>query len=403
MLLKRDEMYRSVIQREIDEELSFLNERPSLHTAIMNRIEGEKTVKRKTSMTLVLAAMLVLLLGSMAAAAGLGLFGQLRASKVDEMSYARLGLLEDAAVTVGETRRIIVPTRDSDAQPETTREQVLRDQQGRIYELTIDQVYCDGRKLYYAYTMRMLGESVTLYDGEATGFGEWDMAYPGERVADVFDTYRGEAENRCVAEWLNGRERGYAVCHHASVGDGAELPDGEYLNPIDSGSEQVDANTMTAYYEVELPEDYAAGETIEFVLTILTSDTVYAQDENGVYSSSVMDRANLVDVSVIAPVTGSAKALTGEGTADEYPATAKVYVSDIDLSGSVRIEAPQEYIPEGYTLVADGETYANIDPWMTYEDGAHVLNLRFDLPPTMEHIVLMPLDPAYAHEAIELK
>ena len=120
--MKRDELYRSVIRNAIDEELSFLDERPSLHNAIMSKIEGEKKVKRRTSMTFVMAAMLVLLLGSMAVAAGFGLFGQLRAQKVDEMSYERLGLLEDAAVVMGETRRVVVPVRDKAAKPETVHE-----------------------------------------------------------------------------------------------------------------------------------------------------------------------------------------------------------------------------------------------------------------------------------------
>ena len=175
------------------------------------------------------------------------------------------------------------------------------------------------------------------------------------------------------------------------------------MTPIDSGSEQVDANTMTAYYEVALPEGYVAGETVEFVLTVITSDTVYAQDESGAYSTTVMDRNNLVEVKVSAPVTGSTSMLLGEGTADGYAVKAELHVSDVDLSGNVRIEAPQEYHPEGYTLLADGVTYRNIDEWWKYDGQAHVLNLRFDLLETMGSLVLMPLDPAYAHEAITLK
>ena len=401
--MKRDELYRSVIRNAIDEELSFLDERPSLHNAIMSKIEGEKKVKRRTSMTFVMAAVLVLLLGSMAVAAGFGLFGQLRAQKVDEMSYERLGLLEDAAVVMGETRRIVVPAREETAKPETVYDQVLLSQQGREYELTLDQVYCDGRKLYYSYTLKTMDERVSLYEGEATGFEGWDEAYDGERFADVFDTYLGEEENRRVADWLDRHQSGYAVRHNAFVGDGADLPDGTYLTPIDSGSEQVDANTMTAYYEVALPEGYEASETVEFVLTVITSDTVYAQDESGAYSTTVMDRNNLVEVKVSAPVTGSTSALLGEGTADGYAAKAELHVSDIDLSGSVRIEAPEDYHPEGYMLLADGVEYRNLDPWFAYDGQAHVVNLRFDLPETMGSLVLMPLDPAYAHEAITLK
>ena len=354
-------------------------------------------------MTFVMAAMLVLLLGSMAVAAGFGLFGQLRAQKVDEMSYERLGLLEDAAVVMGETRRIVVPTRNETEKPETVYDQVLLSQQGREYELTLDQVYCDGRKLYYSYTLKTMGERVSLYEGEATGFEGWDEAYDGERFADVFNTYLGEEEDQRVADWLDSHESGYAVRHNAAVGDGADLPDGTYLTPVDSGSEQVDANTMTAYYEVALPEGYVAGETVEFVLTVMTSDTVYAQDETGTYCATVLDRNNLVEVKVSAPVTGSTSVLLGEGTADGYAAKAELHVSDVDLSGSVRIEAPQEYHPEGYTLLADGVTYRNIDEWWQFDGQAHVLNLRFDLPETMSSLVLMPFDPAYTHEAITLK
>ena len=401
--MKRDELYRSVIRNAIDEELSFLDERPSLHNAIMSKIEGEKKVKRRTSMTFVMAAMLVLLLGSMAVAAGFGLFGQLRAQKVDEMSYERLGLLEDAAVVMGETRRIVVPVREETAKPETARDQVLLSQQGREYELTVDQVYCDGRKLYYAYTFKTMGERVSLYDGEATGFERWNEAYKGERFADAFGLYLGEEENQRVADWLDSRESGYAVRHNAFVGDGAELPDGTNMTPIDSGNEQVDANTMTAYYEVALPEGYEAGKTVEFVLTVITSDTVYAQDESGAYSTTVMDRNNLVEVKVSAPVTGSTSLLLGDGTADGYTVRAELHVSDVDLSGSVRIEAPEDYHPEGYTLLADGVEYWNIDEWKTYEDECHVINMRFDLPASMNEVTLMPLDPAYANEAIILK
>ena len=401
--MKRDELYRSVIRNAIDEELSFLDERPSLHNAIMSKIEGEKKVKRRTSMTFVMAAMLVLLLGSMAVAAGFGLFGQLRAQKVDEMSYELLGLLEDAAVVMGETRRVVVPVRDKAAKPETVHDQVLLSQQGREYELTVDQVYCDGRKLYYAYTLKTMGEPISLYEGEATGFEGWDEAYDGERFADVFDLYLGEEENQRVADWLDSRESGYAVRHNAFVGDGADLPDGTYMMPIDSGSEQVDANTMTAYYEVALPEGYEASETVEFVLPVITSDTVYAQDESGAYSTTVMDRNNLVEVKVSALVTGSTSVLTGEGTADGYAAKAELHVSDVDLSGSVCIEAPEDYYPEGYTLLADDVPYRNIDEWWQFDGQAHVLNLRFDLPETMSSLVLMPLDPAYEHEAITLK
>ena len=173
------------------------------------------------------------------------------------------------------------------------------------------------------------------------------------------------------------------------MGDGAELADGTYLNPIDSGMECPDERTTVAYYEVGLPEGYAPGETVEFVLTVFSP----AQGEGP------MER---ISVPVTLPVT-SARAITGEGTADGYAAKAELYISDVDISGSVRIEAPEDYVPEGYVLEADGVTYPNIGGGFRYADGVHEVMLRFDLPQSMETMTLVPEDRAYAHEAVELK
>lgn len=403
MFLRHDEELKRIIRKEIDDEFSYLDSNPSLHNVIMSKIEGERIVKRKVSMTLVFAIVMTIALGSMAVAASLGLFGQLRASKVDEMSYERLGLLEEAAVTVGETRQITASGVQKNAEPETVREKLLADQMQREYDLTIDQVYCDGRKLYYSYTFKMNDDRLSMHEGEPTGFDKWDVAYRGEKFEDVFDTWLGDEQNQKVADWLNSHESGYVVMRNAFVGDGAELPDGTNLNPIDSGSETVDEFTTTAYYEVELPEDYVAGDIVEFVLTVMAYDTVYFQDETGVYSASVFNRDALTDVTVKVRVTGKTKTITGESTADGYDSKATLYVSDVDITGSVRIDAPEEYEPEGYYLLADGVEYHNIDPWHGYDGEGHAINMRFDLPETMGSLVLMPLDPDYAHEAIELK
>lgn len=56
--MKREE---NSIRREIDAELSFLDSRPSLHYEIMREIKGEKKVKRKISVGLVFALVLMLL------------------------------------------------------------------------------------------------------------------------------------------------------------------------------------------------------------------------------------------------------------------------------------------------------------------------------------------------------
>ena len=104
----RDEELRKIIRDAIDAEFSDLQTRPSLRPAIMRRIAGERAAKPRGSMALILALVMVFALGGMAVAAGLGLFGQLRAGKEEETSYARLERLEEAAVQIGETKRLTV-------------------------------------------------------------------------------------------------------------------------------------------------------------------------------------------------------------------------------------------------------------------------------------------------------
>ena len=59
--MKREVRPMNAIRREIDNELSFLNDRPSLHYDIMSQIKGESVVKKKMSVGLVLVVMLVFL------------------------------------------------------------------------------------------------------------------------------------------------------------------------------------------------------------------------------------------------------------------------------------------------------------------------------------------------------
>lgn len=302
-----DEKFRLALHAAADDCLSGVERMPSQRRAVFERIEGKgRAVRRKMALVPAVAVLLTLAIVG-AAAAGIGLFGQLRAQKVDEMSYERLAHLEDAAVAVGQTVSV-----------------------GDGAQLTVDQAYCDGRKLYYSYT---------LTDEQGKLF----------------------------------------------VGDGAELADGRYMNPVDSGDERISDTAYSAYYEVEMPEDYVVDGSVEFVLTVMDGEGLRYR------------------VPVTAPVTGHAVRLTGGGTADGYAAQAELFVSEVDVSGSVRIAAPEDYWPESYKLVADGAEYRDIEGWSEYDGEEHVVHLRFDLPASTENMALVPLDEAYAHEAIALK
>lgn len=66
--MMNDKTPHNAVRQAIDSELSFLDDRPSLHHAVMSQIKGEKNVKRKMSLGLALAMLLVLLTGTVAVA-----------------------------------------------------------------------------------------------------------------------------------------------------------------------------------------------------------------------------------------------------------------------------------------------------------------------------------------------
>lgn len=308
-----DEKFRLALHAAADECLSGVAGMPSQRGAVFERIEGKnRAFRRKTALVPVLAIMLTLAIVG-ATAAGLGLFGRLRESKVDEVSYERLGLLEEAAVTIGQTTAI-----------------------GDHGELTIDQAYCDGSRLYYSYTIRKNDALASLY-----------------------------------------------------LGDGAKLVDGTKLPPVDSWIESVDDFETAAFYEVALPEGFTTGESVAILLTAM-----HRRDDGSF---------ELIGVPVDIPVTAPRMTLMGEGTADGCGAKAELCVTDVDVYGTVRITAPEDYAPEGYALEVDGAIYPNLDWGMEYDGGTHVIALRFDLPENLDGARLVPVDPEVAHEAIELK
>ncbi len=310
-----DEMIRLKLHAAADDCFSGVARMPSQKKAVMDRIEkmeNRRIAHGRPRMTLVLAAVMVLALVSVGAAAGLGLFGLLRGGLEQEMNYTRLGLLEDAAVTVGQTTAL-----------------------GDLGELTIDQTYCDGNRLYYSYTMRRNDALTSLF-----------------------------------------------------IGDGAKLTDGAELPPVDSWIEAIDDFATAAFYEVALPEGFTTGESVTILLTALHMP-----------ADGAIER---IDVPVEIPVT-PARALTGEGTADGYKAEAALFVSDVDVYGTVRITAPEDYSPKGYDLIADGKAYENIGWGIEYDGEAHSIILRYDLPGSLAGAKLAPRDPDFAHESIALE
>lgn len=356
-------------------------------------------IKGKISMVLILALALVLATCGLAAAAGLGIFGQAGHDAANESSAVRLEHLEHEANVVNETQTARAPqTPEETAGAQTLRETMLSALYGRRFQLTLNQVYGDGHKLYYTYTLTT-DSPLAWFQGEGapTGFDSWDMQGAGRYVAH-YQQSDAHIQQRYAAFFAD-TPVGYIGRESMCVGDGASL-NGIPLKILDSGETIVDDCTIQGFQEVALPEGYEPESTLSLELTILHGASLYYQDGESVRWAHVATPENrgILHLPFTVPMNGKATAFAGSVQTDAYTARATLFVSDVDISGTVLLDVPgqtagAEAAPPvlSYTLLADGVAFENLggDLRVTTE-GQWCMDIRYDLPVTMNSLTLRP-------------
>ena len=399
------------IQNSLDAHLSGLHVSERQQAQMLNRIvRGEQPImKKKISAALVFAIVMVIAMGSMALAAGLGLFGHFRQTQ-ENNNGARLEKLETLADTYETTKAAAMPTPAIPVTGDTMYDKLLSEQYSHTFELTLDQAYCDGHKLYYSYTLKRNAPMAATYgEGEPTGDFNYTWVEEGKTANDCMML---EGEEKA---WFEEHKVAYKLFNGFGLGDGARTPDGYDLMILDSADEQVDAYTKRGFQEVEIPEDVTVGDTLDFVLSINEYGGVYYQTEKDFRraSASVPEDRGFIRVPFTVKVDKKAEIRAGSVTTDAYSAKATLFVSDVDVSGQVYfdnaefVEAYKEYdskmmkgedaqmpdIINAYELIADGQTVEPIDGgWgVDAKTGQFRVELRYDLPSSTESLSLRPI------------
>lgn len=415
--MANDEQIRNHVHSTIDRSFAYIEDRTSLRYKIMNEVKGERKVKKKMSLALVCALVMVVALSGIAVAAGLNMlehFGDEREWDQPWVSE-RLDKVQEHAVELGKTVNLETPT--GKIEPKTVKDQLATSLYGRKFELTVDEVYCNGNKLYYTYTFTHDPDKTFKGEGKPDGFADGELKkfydkweYEDGNGQPTFGNLEFEQEEY---DWYQAHESSWFASQSCFVGDGVELADGTSLLIWDSYQEDVDENTARAYYEVELPEGYEAGETLDVVMTILYKVNVGYADETGVYWGSVgadEEFSNKVTsfmrVPLTIPVTGSVKLTKGDAEFEAYSAKAELKISEFDVSGDIVVhpakpwkmdvendqEVKDNYI-KGYILVANGVEYEDL--WGARsepaEDGSYSIEMRFELPEKSETLSLRPV------------
>lgn len=381
---------------------------PERRQAVLRAIRKEEPiVKRKISTALVFAIVMMLIVGGAALAANLGVFGQSVNNDDNEQSVGRLEKLEDVSATYNDTQAVTAPSQSATEAPKTTRDELMASLYNRRFNLTLNQAYFDGYKLYYSYTLTSDCKTGFITgDGMPTGFEKWDDTQEGKFVGhySLYD----DNMNQEVVTYFSAHPKGYIAFESMGVGDGAAM-NGKPLMILDSGSEMVNEYTIQGYQEVEMPDGFEPTDEIEIEMSILYGMSVWAQDEKNVYHEYMMTPENrgIFRLPFKVKMNGQTETYTGSVTTSAYSAQATVRVSDVDISGEVVFDAPEwaeafeagadgkhememPYI-NSYTLVADGVELQNRDgAFGVNKDGKFFIWIRYDLPESMNSMVLVP-------------
>lgn len=352
--------------------------------------KDEQPVKKKLSVAVICVIVLMLALGGMALAASLGVFGM--AGRINEQSAQRLALLEEQADTLNETQSLQAPSAPEDSHPpQTLQEQLLSRLYARQFELTVNQSYSDGHKLYYAYTLTTDQPlSWTTGEGRTDGIEEWYMQAEGTYAQNY--TQNDPEDEKRFAAFFAAHPVGYIARENMALGDGADL-EGQPLNILDSGEAWVDECTLQGYQEVALPEGFSPKDgKAEIQLTVMYGANVTYQDETHVYCAHITTPENrgILKLSFTVPVSGSSQTYTGRVSTETYSASAVVNVSDVDVSGQIVFEGEMPAL--AYDLLADGAALPDLDGAMAEKpNGQTVMYIRYDRPQNIDQLTLVPV------------
>lgn len=369
---------------------------------LRNVRKGEQTVNKKLSFAVICVMILILALGGIALAASIGVFGM--TGKTNQQSANRLALLENEADTLDVSQTVQASGGTVEKQqPQTLQEELLSRLYARQFELTVNQSYSDGHRLYYAYTLTT-NEPLNWYTGEGApaGIEEWYMQAQGTYAQNY--TQYDEKDEQLYAAFFADHPVGYIARETMALGDGADL-DGQPLNILDSGEIWADTCTLQGYQEVVLPDGFTPKDGMaEIQLTVMYGASVTYQDEDRVYCAHITapEDRGILPLRFTVPVNGKTQCYTGRISTDTYSASAAIQVSDVDVSGQIVFDGTMPVLD--YTLLADDVAYPNLDgAFAENENGQTVLDVRYDLPKSLNGLVLVPCGDCAEMESIPLE
>ena len=324
------------IKAALDDCLSGVDALPSVRPDILRAVKGEKKVKRNLSKGLVLALVLILMMSSVAVAAGLGMFGRIGQQ---EHSDSRLPGLENVSTVLEKVFDV-----------------------GGGVTVTVHQAYYDGSRVFISYSV------AGPHDVLETGTGKpdlvnYDQKYDGVTFADMW--YVEGPNGQALMSWLDGSEPRWAKRTVISVHDGLQIGD-EYLDIIGGEYYYLEDGTLMSWKECIVPEELAADE-VTFSIGVFGGSTTYYQTPEALYTAhESLVKTTWYDFTV--KKTEASAALTGTAQTADWTATADLTASAIDVKGEIIVKGPEGWT-EIWTSWENPGKLDYINDWVLYIDG----------------------------------
>ena len=324
------------IKAALDSCLSGVDALPSMRSDILRAAKGEKKVKRSLSKGLVLALVLILMMSSVAVAAGLGMFGQIGQQ---EHSDSRLPGLENVSTVLEKSFDV-----------------------GGGVTVTVHQAYYDGSRVFISYSV------AGPYDVLETGTGDPGIVnYDWEEKGVIFrEQWFVEGPNgQALMSWLDGSEPRWAKRTVVSVHDGMQIGD-EYLDIIGGEYYWLEDGTLMSWKECIVPEELAADE-VTCSIGVFGGATTYYQTAEALYTShESLLKTTWHDFTV--KKTEARASFFGAVETADWSAKASLTASAIDVKGEILVKGPEGWT-EIWTSWENPGKLDYINDWVLYIDG----------------------------------
>jgi hypothetical protein len=395
-------------KNRLDHQLSALEWNQTDSYTVLQKVRGGIKVKKKISVAVIFAMVLMLALLGVAIAASLGVFGQFAGN---ETNGHKLQNLESVSTTYGKTQTTepLLAAGVQTSKAEDVYTQVLEHQKERTFDFTLEQAHFDGKTIAISYTFQKHGDwDIVFGEGMPTGDISWDYEKKGEKYVDTHSSTI-EAVNQAVKQ-LDGTRAAYIMIDYAGPGDGFYLEDGTPLDNLDSGMNVLADGSMKGYGEYgNIPEKYRSAQNVQTSLNVSYGTEIIYQDTLGYKVAFVRNPENRGLAKFYFSILRDGKTLlkTGEAAFEGYSAKAELTVSQVDIQAALTMKCPEDwtlvwtqmgefkakddYVYD-YALYADGKICKETDCSVKVIAPDQLeLSLRYNLPASFQELTLRPV------------